>query len=432
MIYSIVEIIATLVDIVFLVWFVPNLLNTKFYHKENLRFLPLPIAFLTLQLTADFFQIAFDSLVAIGIITLVLSYSFAICKKQWGRAILAASLYLIVIMLTGSLLYVALSLLIENAAVALQGADTPARIIYLVIARTTQFAIYKLLLLCFGKKEALDRKNGLALLLFTLFTICGLSALMAIASYDSMQEVSLPVFVMLFVLVLTNVAAYFFIHQILKMQKREFEYKLLEERMHFEQLRTDDANAIWDNIRKVRHDLKNHFTVLKAKLSDGMIDDCIAYIERIYPQIESMGELVHTDNPTLDYLINTKIPDPKNIKVIVSGYANIFNGMEDSDFASLIGNLLDNAFEAVANIDSHTSKQVELHFLQKNQNRMIICRNTIDKSVLRDNKNLVSTKSGPNHGLGHIIIDTIAAKYNGFVTYTEKDNLFCVQVTLPM
>ena len=63
---------------------------------------------------------------------------------------------------------------------------------------------------------------------------------------------------------------------------------------------------------------------------------------------------------------------------------------------------------------------------------MIICRNTIDKSVLKDNKNLVSTKNGPNHGLGHIIIDTIAAKYNGFVTYTEKDNLFCAQVTLPM
>lgn len=215
------------------------------------------------------------------------------------------------------------------------------------------------------------------------------------------------------------------------MQKKEFEYKLIEERMHFEQVRSEDANAIWDNIRKVRHDLKNHFIILKAKLSEEMIDECIAYIEQLYPKIESIGDLVHTDNPTLDYLINTKIPDNKNIKVLVSGYVNVFNDIDESDFASLIGNMLDNAFEAVSRIELPTTKQVELHFLHMNQNRMIICRNTIEKSVLTDNRNLNSTKSGSNHGFGHIIMETIASKYNGFVTYTEKDNLFCVQVTLP-
>ena len=432
MIYSIIEIIATFIDIVFLVWFVPNLLDTKFYYKANICYLVFPALFLALQLTADFLHVAFDTLVAIGIITFVILYAFVLCKKQWGKAILAASLYLIVIMMTGSFLYMALAALIDNATVALQGAESPARIIYLVIARATQFAIYKFLLLFFDKKDTLDKKNSLVLLLFTAFTICGLSALMAIASYDFMEMVSLPIFITLFVLVLSNSAVYFFIHQIIKMQKREFEYKLLEERMHFEQMRTEDANAIWDNIRKVRHDLKNHFTVLKMKLVEGKYDDCISYIEQLYPQIESMGNLVHTDNSTLDYLINTKIPERTDVKVLVSGYANVFSDMRDSDFASLIGNMLDNAFEAVAQISSPIPKQVELHFLYKNQNRMILCRNTIEKSVLKQNEKLKSTKKGANHGLGHIIIETIAAKYNGFVTYTEKEDLFCVQITLPM
>lgn len=432
MIYSIIETFATLIDIVFLLWFVPRFLNTRFYERANLPFLVFPALFLALQLTADFFHIAFDSIVAVGIITLVALYTFALCKKQWGKAILAASLYLVVIMLTGSLLYMALASLIENAAVALQGAASPARVIYLVIARAFQFAIYKLLLLFFGKGEGPDRKNGIALLLFTTVTICGLSALMAIASEDPAEKLSLPVFIVLFVLVLSNVGVYFFIHQILKMQKKAFEYKLLEERMHFEQARAEDANLIWDNIRKVRHDLKNHFIILKAKLADGKIDDCISYMEQIYPRIESMGDLVHTDNPTLDYLINTKVPEDKNVKVLVSGYTNVFEDLQDSDFASLIGNLLDNAFEAVSQIKSPIPKQVELHFLYKNQNRMIICRNTVESSVLANNQNLASSKAGSNHGLGHVIIETVAAKYNGFVSYTEKDHLFCVQVTLPM
>ncbi|MBR5286855.1 MAG: ATP-binding protein [Clostridia bacterium] len=432
MIYSIVETLATIMDIVFLIWFIPNFLNTKFYYRENIRFLFLPVFFLTLQLTADFLRIPFDSVIAIGIIVLTACYSFAICQKHWAKAILATSLFVIVIMLSNSMLYIVLSSLISNAENAMQGAPSPARIIYLVIARSTQFVIYKFLLLFFRKNDNLDKKNGIVLLFFSIFTICGLCALMAIAVNDDVQTMNLPVFVMVFVLVLSNIGVYFFIYEIIKMQKKEFEYKLLEERMHFEQIRNEDANAIWDNIRKVRHDLKNHFTVLKAKLSEGLIDDCILYIDRVYPHIERIGNLVHTDNPTLDYLINTKIPDDKNIKVLVSGYTDVFNDMEDNDFASLIGNILDNAFEAVSKLQQSTVKQVELHFLYKNQNRIIICRNTIEKSVLEHNKNLNSSKCGENHGFGHIIVDTIARKYNGFVTYTETDNLFCVQVTFPI
>ena len=432
MIYSIVEIVATIMDIVFLIWFVPNFLNTKFYYKASLKFIFLPILFLTLQLTADYFLLQFDTLITVAVMTIVIIYSFAVCKKQWTRAIVAAGLYVIVIMLSSSLIYLIISSLINNSEGALQGSPSPARIIFLVIVRATQFVIYKLILLFFNKKDALDKKNGIALLLFTSFTIFGICALMAISTRDSMQTADLPIFVMLFVFILSNVGVYFFIHQIMKMQRKEYDYRLLEERMRFEQARTEDATAVWDNIRKVRHDLKNHFTILKAKLSEGRVDDCIAYIDRIYPKIESMGNLVHTDNPTLDYLINTKIPNDGSVKVIVSGYADVFNDIDDGDFASLIGNMLDNAFEAVSQIKSPIEKQVELHFLHKNQNRIIICRNTIEKSVLADNENLNSTKNGPNHGLGHIIIDTIATKYNGFVAYTEKDNLFCVQVTLPM
>ena len=432
MIYSIVETIATIMDIVFLIWFVPQFLNTKFYYKSNLRFVFIPVLFLMFQLAVDFLRIPFDLLVVLVIIILTSCYGFAICKRQRIKAILAISLYIIVIMLTNSLLFVVLSSLIKNSADAIQGAPSLARIIYLIIARATQFVIYKIILLFFEENDDLDKKNGIVLLIFSTLTICGLSALMAIAIDNEHKTLILPIFVMVFVLLLSNIGVYFFIHQIIKMQKREYNFKLLEERMRFEQLRSEEANLVWDNIRQVRHDLKNHFTILKAKLADGEIDECVAYIDQIYPKIESMGNLVRTDNSTLDYLINTKIPKNKNIKVIVSGYANVFKDIEDSDFASLIGNLLDNAFEAVEKIDTVESKQVELHFLYMNQNRMIICRNTIEESVLENNKILNSTKKGHNHGLGHIIVDTIANKYNGFVTYTEKNNLFCAQVTLPL
>lgn len=303
---------------------------------------------------------------------------------------------------------------------------------YLAVAKFTQFVLYKLLLLVFKKSDRLDRKNGFMLLFFSFFTIIGLSALMTIAAHASVREMNLPVLTILFVLILSNFAVYFLIRQVMDMQKKEYEFKLLEERIRFEQTRFEEANLIWDNIRKVRHDLKNHFTILKAKLSQNDIPNCIAYIDKLYPEVESMGNLVHTDHAAIDYLINTKISKNKDIHVIVSGYASAFKDMEDADLAGMIGNLLDNAFESVSKLDSSVKRQVELHFLCKNQTRIILCRNTIAQSVLESNRELRSTKNGANHGLGHKIIDSIAKKYGGFVSYSEKDHMFCVQITLPI
>ncbi|MBQ7337577.1 MAG: GHKL domain-containing protein, partial [Clostridia bacterium] len=70
---------------------------------------------------------------------------------------------------------------------------------------------------------------------------------------------------------------------------------------------------------------------------------------------------------------------------------------------------------------------------QKNANRMIICKNTIQQSVLKDNKRLLSTKKEPDvHGLGHQIVEATAEKYQGMVDYFEEDDMFGVQVMLPM
>ena len=64
---------------------------------------------------------------------------------------------------------------------------------------------------------------------------------------------------------------------------------------------------------------------------------------------------------------------------------------------------------------------------------MIICKNTIAKSVLAENRDLNSTKSGgDSHGYGHIIINKIVGDYDGMVEYFEEDGMFGIQVILPM
>ncbi len=67
----------------------------------------------------------------------------------------------------------------------------------------------------------------------------------------------------------------------------------------------------------------------------------------------------------------------------------------------------------------------------------IICKNSIPKSVLAENKALASTKKNKKrHGLGTKIVAQEAEKYGGLVDYYEEESssgglMFCVQVMIP-
>lgn len=433
MIYTIAEIIATVFDAVFFIWFIPSFLRTKFY-KEKKWTLVFPVLILVSVLIFDCVLPGFDLLAITIALVLAVCYALIICNKKWFRALFAATSYILVIMFGGSVVFAVFSIIPDFSKATsevMQGDASFARIIYLSFARVSQFVFYQSILLAFKKTDNLDRKNGLFVLLYSLSTMVGLAALMSVAVSDTQGAIRVSTAIILLVLIVSLFSIYIMILQVMKMQRQEYEYKLIQEKMDVEKARAEDADAIWENIQRVRHDMRNHFTVLKGKLQEGDLKSCEEYIDELYPTIESVGNLVHTGNAVIDYLINTKFSKDKKIQIIVSGFAEIFGDIEDADLASLLGNVLDNAFEAVAKQSDSTIKRIELYFFKQNQNRIILCKNSIENSVLQSNKELRSTKRGNEHGYGHKIVATVAEKYGGFVEYLENDGMFCVQIILP-
>ncbi|MBQ7674143.1 MAG: GHKL domain-containing protein [Alphaproteobacteria bacterium] len=431
MIYQIIEVLTTLIDAVFLVWYVPNFLHTKFYKKENRVALIIPVVLLLFQIIADRILSGFDILAVIITSGLSIMYAILISKKKIVRAFIAGGSFMLVIMLVSSITYPLLVLLFGEGTQVMQGDQSPQRILYLAICRIIQLALYKLLLIIFSSDDNADAKSGIFFLGHMLITIFGLFVLMMIAVSDTARQFTVPIMVLLIIFILSNFGVFFLIRQIMKMQRREYEYKIIEEKMRIEKSRAEDAEAIWDNIQRFRHDMKNHFSIIKCKLNEGDIKSCEKYIDEIYPVVEKVGNLTHTGNSIIDYLINTKLSDDKGIQIIVSGYTEIFNDIESADLVSLLGNILDNALEAVEKISNPKDKRIELHFLQSNKNRIILCKNSIESSVLKNNKDLKTTKKGGAHGYGNKIVSSISEKYGGFAEYLESDGMFCVQILMP-
>lgn len=433
MIYSITEILATASDAFFLLWYIPNFLNTKFYLKKNLKFLFLPVLYLVFELSADYIlPPGFNIAVMQVVLVLALLYALLISDGKIFRAIIATASYILGIMFVASIVYMLISSVVGDKAQAFQGTHSPSRIIYLVIAKLTLYAIYKIFLHFFNKNEETDTKNILLFSAYMLMIFFGLGALMVIALYDEDGRLTLPVMIIMSVLTVSVFIVFIFIHKLLEAQKRKYEYEFIEEKIESDKRILDESNRVWESLNEVRHDLKNHLTVIKGNLKSGDALSCEKYIDEIYSQIDDIGRLVHTGNTVVDYLISSKFSQNSNIGVKISGSADVIGGVSDADIVSLIGNMLDNASEAVGKIGDDREKLIELYFFRKNNNRIIVCKNTVAGPVLENNGQLLTTKKGIGHGYGNKIIKSIAQKYGGFVEYSEQNEMFCVQVILPL
>lgn len=425
---TVIEILATVTDVLFLVWFVSK------FNGASLKERPMSLVWagglLTFQLVADHFLQGFDLFcVAIDLI-LALGFSFAVKKKisLWG--VLSAFIYLIVIMLSNTLVLSVFSLFAENFASTVQGDVSSVRLIYLLVCKMVQLSFYRLVLLIFKREKKLDLKNSILSFLFTIATALGLGILLELTSVFDFGKWGILITALAVLLIVLNIILYFMINQVQSLLKSKYELSLIRERMESEKSRMEEVSTIWGNIRKLKHDLKNHFTVLNGKLEEGDTDSCKKYLSELNQTVESMGNLIKSGNSVIDYLINSKLSNIGDVQVLISGYVGNYSDVEDIDLACILGNIIDNAIEAQTKV--RDEKRIELHFLQMNASRIIICKNTISESVLQKNKTLKSTKDSPElHGLGHQIVESTVQKYNGMINYFEENAMFGVQIILP-
>ena len=428
MINMMIEIAATVIDVVFMIWFISRFHNISVFRK------PLSLIwgalFLVYQLLIDQLLHGFELITALGVIIVSVGYSLTLQRKKYLWSIFAGMLYVIVAMLSISLVYSVFSIFIKNIDVAIYGTKSFLRIIYLLVCKLIQFGFYQLLLQIFKKEKTLAVSNGVFSFAFTFATAVGLGFLMKLAIEYPTSEIEIITFVLAFILVLLNLILFVMINQVQSLLKSKYDLMLLQDRMRFEKSRMEEASAIWANIRQVKHDLKNHFAVMSGHLKEGNFDSCQAYVSKLYSTVETMGCLIQSGNSVIDYLINSKLACLEGVTVLVSGYVGNYSDIDDVDLACILGNILDNAIEAQEKLVSE--KRIELLFLYRKSSRIIICKNTIDKSVLQNNKEMKSTKDSPElHGIGHQIVETTVGKYNGLIDYFEDSGMFGVQIVIP-
>lgn len=197
--------------------------------------------------------------------------------------------------------------------------------------------------------------------------------------------------------------------------------------------RSEEAqfNASKDNLEMFNvkfHDLKHQIRAIAEKGEFG--GDAIREIEQTVKNYDSE---YHTKNNALNVILTEKsmLCNKKGIQLSAIADGECLEFIKDSDIYAMLGNLLDNAIEAVENKPDN-DKTIGVTVKKVNGFVVINVYNFFDGKLNFVSGLPATTKADKSyHGFGLKSIKNIVEKYDGKMTITHEDGVFEVTIVFP-
>lgn len=185
-----------------------------------------------------------------------------------------------------------------------------------------------------------------------------------------------------------------------------------------------------ENIRMLRHDMKNHIYTMQYMLQNDKKQELLHYLNHTYDYIDVSTEYINSGNVEVDSILNYKIYEAKKLGTTVETTVNISNNIKISSFDLniILGNLLDNSIEALY---KSNEKNLQIEMVLDRSVLYISIVNSFDGIIEKNNKKLLTTKKDfYDHGIGLTSVENVINKYNGKLDVDYNDKLFSVNILL--
>lgn len=225
---------------------------------------------------------------------------------------------------------------------------------------------------------------------------------------------------------------YFVVQQMSKDNQTKLECELMKEKEKYSKESMEIIKRSNEELREFKHDLKNYLLPLQEAMETMPQSEMVKVWEKINQKIEDVQTLIQTGNSYVDSMINTKITLARSEKVDVKcTILSKMEGIDDLEFCSVFGNLMDNAIEAERKV---TEKKEIIIFVEEKMGYLRLeIQNKIEKSVLNENSSLNTTKKDTSsHGIGHKSVKRTMQKVGGALKYYETGDLFCAEAVFPI
>ena len=204
--------------------------------------------------------------------------------------------------------------------------------------------------------------------------------------------------------------------------------RLLAERERQYRMSRENIEAI--NIKC--HDIKHQIRTLAgrgATVDSGVLDD----IER---EVNVYDSTVETGNEALDTILTEKglVCEQRGITLTCVADGSALSRLAPADLYALFGNALDNAIEAVSELDDPARRSISLSVRAVVGVAAIHVENYVASAPRLAGDGLPETTKGDrlNHGFGTRSMRTIAERYGGTLSLSYSEGIFRLDAMIPL
>jgi hypothetical protein len=230
-------------------------------------------------------------------------------------------------------------------------------------------------------------------------------------------------YITIFFLALVNILHYIIFENKEKLYLQNYNNMLLQQKYEYREEYYKNLEKYQEEIRIIKHDLKNQL----IRISAYEASEAKKEIERIIDNLVKKDETHFTRNAGINSLLSVKYNNAvkKGIDCNFSVLIPEKMGINESDLAGLIGNIIDNAVEAAEKC--WKDQWIKFNITYYNHLLIIVCENSTEGPV----EYLKTTKKNVNeHGLGIKSIYQIVERYHGTCKYVARENSLLLEVNL--
>lgn len=276
-----------------------------------------------------------------------------------------------------------------------------------------------------GKLKGMD---VIALVIVPMLSDLAITLMM----YAAIQEPSIQTIVLYAVgiVLILNIVVYFLFIRLGKAGKIKTEMALLALQNECLQENAKDIENMYDTVRALRHDLKNHLLCILSMAEERDVEGIKQYTGQLLQQQNTVNKLImFSGSKVLDAIINSKSAAAERAGVRLSAIITTpLAGISPEDITIILGNALDNAIRAAK--DSQR-KVVDIHIQPQGAYSSIVIANDIAHPVLSDNPALRTTKNiRYRHGFGIQNMRQAVERNQGLIRFYEQSDRFICDILL--
>lgn len=186
-------------------------------------------------------------------------------------------------------------------------------------------------------------------------------------------------------------------------------------------------------IRKFRHDMNNHLSVVGYLLQKGELQKARDYFDKISVYMQTANRKF-CENSVVNAVLNAKYNLMTDAKI--DGFFHISIDkllfIDDVSLCTLFANTLDNAIEACQKIEAPDRRKLELkcRYTENGYFSLELINSKINEIVVQKNQYISDKEDKSAHGIGIFSIRDIVEKYEGTLDISYDDTSFKVVILI--